>query len=137
MELYDLACGLVYYGALTLTLVVPYFGYSTMERVEQTGEVITAKSRALLFSSIPQAKMGNEIFFIDLHSGGMGHYFEGSIRPFHLNADGLIEKMFHDFDFGDDVVIASTDAGRAKWIQKLSNILNVPAAFVYKKRSQW
>ena len=32
LELYDLACGLVTDGASRLTLVIPFFGYSTMER---------------------------------------------------------------------------------------------------------
>src|SRR6185312_14028889 len=32
LELFDLASSLVSYGADSLSLVVPYFGYSTMER---------------------------------------------------------------------------------------------------------
>jgi len=32
LELYDLACALVGAGARRFTLVLPYFGYSTMER---------------------------------------------------------------------------------------------------------
>ena len=55
LELYDLACGLVAAGAYRLRLVIPYFGYSTMERAVKHGEVVTAKTRARLLSSIPQA----------------------------------------------------------------------------------
>ena len=32
LELYDLACAIEKYGGKTLTLVIPYFGYSTIER---------------------------------------------------------------------------------------------------------
>jgi ribose-phosphate pyrophosphokinase len=35
---------------------------------------------------------------------------------------------------GDDFVLACTDAGRAKWVESLANDLQVPAAFVYKRR---
>src|SRR5476651_2708968 len=55
LELYDLACTLVKYGARSLDLIIPYFGYSTMERAVQSGEVVTAKTRARLLSSIPDA----------------------------------------------------------------------------------
>lgn len=53
LELYDLACSLSKYGAESLTLVIPYYGYSTMERAIRSGEVVTAKTRARLLSAIP------------------------------------------------------------------------------------
>src|SRR4051812_49365449 len=37
MELYDIACGLEQGGCVSLTLVIPYFGYSTMERAVKPG----------------------------------------------------------------------------------------------------
>ena len=54
LELYDLESSLVSYGANSLTLVIPYFGYSTMERAVLSGEIVTAKTRARLLSSIPK-----------------------------------------------------------------------------------
>jgi ribose-phosphate pyrophosphokinase len=42
LELYDLASSLVSYGANSLTLIIPYFGYSTMERAVLSGEIVTA-----------------------------------------------------------------------------------------------
>ncbi len=68
LSLYDLACGLVKYGAKRLSLVVPYFGYSTMERATRPGEVVTAKTRARLLSAIPPAAFGNRLFLLDLHA---------------------------------------------------------------------
>src|SRR4051794_8427225 len=38
LELYDLACAAAKYGARSLTLVMPYFGYATMERAVKPGE---------------------------------------------------------------------------------------------------
>jgi len=133
MELYDLACALVENGASTLTMVVPYFGYSTMERAVQHGESVMAKNRARILSSIPRAKLGNQILLLDLHSEGIPHYFEETIRPFHVYGKTVIEDMARELA-GRDFVLGSTDAGRAKWVQSLAEDLEVPAAFVFKRR---
>ncbi|HEX9982244.1 MAG TPA: ribose-phosphate diphosphokinase [Thermoanaerobaculia bacterium] len=133
LELYDLACAIVECGAATLTLVVPWFGYATSERAVKPGEAVIAKTRARIFSSIPRAKFGNEILLLDLHSEGIPHYFEGSIRPFHVYAKPLIQATARDLA-GGPFVLGSTDAGRAKWVESLANDLGVPAAFVYKRR---
>ena len=45
LELYDLAQGLVHQGASSLSIVIPYFGYSTMERAVKPGEIVKAKNR--------------------------------------------------------------------------------------------
>ena len=92
LEIYDLACGLVAHAVHTLTLVVPYFGYGTMDRPARPGEVVTAKTRARLISSIPTAGSGNRIVLLDLHTAGIQHYFSGLIRPVHLQArDRILE----------------------------------------------
>ena len=133
LELYDLACALVESGASTLTLVVPYFGYSTMERASKHGEAVMAKNRARLLSSIPSAKLGNQILLLDLHTEGIPHYFEGTIRPFHVSAKPVIERLVKDLA-GERFILGSTDAGRAKWVASLANSLGMPAAFAYKRR---
>ena len=134
LELYDLACAIVENGAATLTLIVPWFGYSTMERAVHHGEAVTAKTRARLFSSIPDSKLGNSILMLDLHSEGIPHYFEGTIHPVHVYAKSLIEQTARELG-GPSFVLGSTDSGRAKWVESLANDLGVPAAFVYKRRS--
>jgi ribose-phosphate pyrophosphokinase len=133
LEIYDLACAIVECGASTLTLIVPYFGYSTMERAVKHGEAVMAKNRARILSSIPRAKLGNQIVLLDLHSEGIPHYFEGTIRPFHVYAKPVIVQLARDLA-GDRFVLGSTDAGRAKWVESLANDLGVPAAFVFKRR---
>ncbi len=133
LELYDLACAAVKYGARTLTLVIPYFGYSTMERAVKEGEVVKAKTRARLFSSVPRASIANKVILIDLHSEGIPHYFEGDVIPVHLYAKELIKQAIRKLARGS-FVMACTDAGRAKWVESLANDLGVPASFVFKKR---
>jgi ribose-phosphate pyrophosphokinase len=133
LELYDVACSVVKYGARSLALVIPYFGYSTMERAVKTGEVVTAKTRARLFSSIPLADAGNRVFLVDLHAEGIPHYFEGGIRPVHVYAKPVIVDLARRLS-GEDMVLACTDAGRAKWVESLANEMGVPASFVFKRR---
>jgi ribose-phosphate pyrophosphokinase len=110
LELYDLACGLV-----------------------TGGEVVTAKTRARLLSSIPMASRGTQVFLLDLHVAAIAHYFEGGIRPIHVYGKSLVTAAARRLG-GDDFVLACTDAGRAKWVESLANDLNVAAAFVYKRR---
>ncbi|MCK5801034.1 MAG: ribose-phosphate pyrophosphokinase [Deltaproteobacteria bacterium] len=134
LEFYDLACALVKYGAESLTLLIPYFGYSTMERAVRPGEVVTAKSRARLLSAIPAAYAGNRVMLLDLHVSSIAHYFEGDISTFHIYGMPLIKEAALDLADGDDFVLACTDAGRAKWVESLANDMGVHASFVFKRR---
>lgn len=133
LEIYDLACGLVHLGVHTLTLVLPWFGYQTMERASKQGEIVAAKNRARLLSSIPSAGSGNRAVLLDLHSEGIPQYFSGDIRPVHLQARPVVLQAIRDFG-GEDFVLGATDAGRAKWVESLANDLLVDAAFVFKRR---
>jgi len=133
LELYDLACGMVSDGAYRLRIVMPFFGYSTMERSTRPGEVVTGKTRARLLSSVPMASRGTQVFLLDLHVAAIAHYFEGGIRPIHIYGKSLVTAAARRLG-GDDFVLACTDAGRAKWVESLANDLGVAAAFVYKRR---
>lgn len=133
LELYDIACGLVEGGARKLNIVIPFYAYSTMERAVKSGEIITAKTRARLLSAIPQAYFGNRLIFIDLHAEGIPHYLEGATRAVHLYAKSIITEIARKIA-GQNFVMASTDAGRAKWVESLANDMHVEAAFVYKRR---
>ncbi|MBC7544424.1 MAG: ribose-phosphate pyrophosphokinase [Candidatus Sericytochromatia bacterium] len=133
LEVFDLACALVRCGARTLTLIIPYFGYATMERAIKPGEVVTAKNRARLLSAIPAASLGNQLVMVDLHAEGIPYYFDGDTRPVHVYAKPVVMEAARRLG-GKDFVLACTDAGRAKWVQSLANDMEVPASFVYKRR---
>jgi len=133
LELFDLASSLVSYGANSLTLVIPYFGYSTMERAVLPGEIVTAKTRARLLSAIPRCNKGNKVYLFDLHSEGVQYYFEHDLYPVHVYCKDIVIKAAKDFG-GDNFVMASTDAGRAKWVESLANDIGVNAAFILKRR---
>ncbi len=133
LEVFDLACACVKYGARSLTLLMPFYGYSTMERAVRPGEVVTAKTRARLFSAVPPAPEGVRVVLLDLHVEGIPHYFEGAVRPVHLYAKPVIQAAIRELAPGD-FVLACTDAGRAKWVESLANDMGVNAAFVFKRR---
>jgi len=133
LELYDLACALVECGLHALTLVVPYFGYSTQERPTNDGESVTAKTRARLLSSIPLPSGGIRVLLVDLHTAGLPFYFEGGARPVHVSARPLFVEAIRAHA-GGGCVVASTDAGRAKYVEALANDLRVDASFVFKRR---
>lgn len=133
LEIYDLSIAFEQLGAAKLSIVIPYFGYSTMERATKIGEIVKAKTRALLFSSIPQTPFGNDIFLFDLHTEGLPYYFEKNNRTVHIYCKDLIKEITKEIA-EDNFVLASTDAGRAKWVESLANDMHVNAAFVFKKR---
>jgi ribose-phosphate pyrophosphokinase len=133
LTLYDLSCATVGAGARTLTLVIPFLGYQTMERREKKGEVVVAKTRARLFSSIPPAGLGNRVVLLDLHSQGIPHYFSGEVRPVHLSARSLMLKEIRRVG-GEEFVLGATDAGRAKLVESFANDLGVEGAFIFKRR---
>lgn len=133
LALYDLACAVVKYGAKRLDICIPYFGYSTMERAVKPGEIVTAKTRARLLSSIPYASQGNHFHFFDLHSEGLPHYFEGAMTTQQLNSTALWVRCLQQINQGN-FVIASTDTGRAKQVERFANALNVDVAFIIKRR---
>lgn len=135
LALFDLGCAIAKYGAHTLTVVVPFFGYSTMERATKSGEIVTAKTRARLLSAIPIAGSGNRIVLFDLHAETITHYFEGAMRQAHVSGYPLAERLIRQLSpDASQTVVACTDAGRAKWVEHLANRMSVPAAFVLKKR---
>lgn len=133
LEIYDLAFALIKYGARSIHLVFPYFGYSTMERASLPGEVVTAKSRAVIFSSLPRTSLGNYFVFFDLHSEGIPHYFEGQSLIKHVYCKEIVIRVAQELA-EEGFVMACTDAGRAKWVEWLANEMGVYAAFVFKRR---
>ncbi len=137
LDVYNIASELAIKQIRSLHLVIPYLSYSTMERAVKPGEIVKAKNLARMFSGIPKASRGNFIYFIDLHSEGIPHYFEGETHVVHLYAKNEINEMIKDIIGSrqrEDFVLASTDAGRAKWVESLANDYQLQAAFVLKRR---
>ncbi len=93
MDLFDLGCTLFDCRAARLKFVVPFYGYSTMERAVKPGEAVRAKHRARLFSAIPRAPLGNSFFFLDLHTSGLPFYLEGNNQVCHIYAKSMVSRV--------------------------------------------
>jgi ribose-phosphate pyrophosphokinase len=132
-DVYRLAAEAAKHGARSLVLVVPYFGYSTMERATRPGEVVTAKVIARQLSAVPRAARGTWVLLMDLHSAGIVHYFEGDTVALELYAGPKVVEAIRRLALAN-LVLASTDMGRAKWVEALANRLHAPVALIHKRR---
>ena len=134
MDIYDLSCALVKLGAKSLSIIIPFFGYSTMERGVKSGEVVKAKTRARLLSLIPTAYQGNNIILVDLHKEGIAHYFENSVHAINISTDKLFINKIKELKL-NNYAIAATDEGGAKRARIVADKLGVPALFILKRRT--
>jgi ribose-phosphate pyrophosphokinase len=134
LEIVELALTLRQLGVHRLKLIIPYYGYSTMERAVKQGEVVKARTRALLLSALP-AGGSLEVILLDLHADGITHYFQPHVRATHVYAKPLLLEAMLKAVGSTDFILGSTDAGRAKWVESLARDLGVQPAFVYKERS--
>ena len=132
LEAYSISSTIIREQCTSLHLVIPYFGYSTMDRAVKDGEAVMAKNIANLLSAIPAAPLGNFVYVLDLHSFGTQYYFGSSVNPVHLTSWNLLKKMVTDL--GSNFVLASPDMGRAKWVEKMGNELGLNTGYVLKKR---
>jgi ribose-phosphate pyrophosphokinase len=159
METLDLANLMVDMGCQELKIIVPFLGYSTMERAVLPGEAVKAKVRARLLSSIPSAREGNSIYLVDLHAVGTQHYFERHVHTRHIYAKTLVvnavnrlliaraglpddcsDKAAIKAALAQPFVLASTDVGRSAWVGSLSRDLSakgykVSPAFIIKRHN--
>ncbi len=135
LEVFDLACGIARGGARSLAIVMPYFGYSTMERAVKPGEVVVAKTRARLLSAIPAPEGGTHLYLFDLHTDGIEFYLDDRILSRHVYGAPMVTAKIAEVMKGKPFVLGACDAGRAKWVQSLARDLHVEPAFVYKQRS--
>lgn len=132
-EVYRLGWAATKAGARTLVLIIPYFGYSTMERAVRPGEVVAAKAVARQLSALPRAPRGNWILLMDLHSAGIVHYFEESTVALELYSEPKLVTAIERLGLAKPC-LASADMGRAKWVASLANRLQTPVALIHKKR---
>ncbi len=134
LEIYDMGHALWRAGARSLSIVMPYCGYATMERATRPGEVVTAFTRARLLASLPECEAGSRLFFFDLHTDGVEFYFGDGHVTRHLYGAPLVTQAARALMGDAPFVLGSTDAGRAKWVQSLARDLGVEPAFIYKSR---
>ena len=137
-EMYRVGCALAAYGTRRRIFVIPFFGYSTMERAQKPGEVVTAKTIARQLSTIPNTGMGNVFLFMDLHVSGIVHYFEGDCLRFELYSEPAIlaelGKLIPNLGRDKNIIFGSADLGRPMWVRSFSKKFGTRMVLIDKGR---
>ncbi|XP_033123350.1 ribose-phosphate pyrophosphokinase 4-like isoform X2 [Anneissia japonica] len=110
------------YLARSFKFILPYFPTGTMERVDTEGQVVTAKTLAMLLSLIPSTARGPaQIVMYDIHCLQERFYFSDNIIPRLETAIPLLHRemsrLANEFDF--KICIAFPDEGACKRFQLL------------------
>ncbi len=129
MELLIIADALKRSSPLSITAIIPYYGYSRQDKKTKSREAITAK----LVANMIQIAGIDRVIFFELHVPQVQGFFDIpsdnlDLLPFF--AEYIQEKKPKDF------VVVSPDAGGAARARTLAQILHVPIAIVDKRRQQ-
>lgn len=129
-ELLDLISGGRYWNAASINVVIPFLGYSTMERTKpNTFELPKGITRTRqIFRARP-----NFVAFVDLHSEAVLHAHTGEIRTYHIWSDALVVDNIKNSGF-HDYVLVSPDYGYSKRVARLASLLHCPHTAADKDR---
>jgi ribose-phosphate pyrophosphokinase len=114
-------------SAKRITAVCPYFGYSRQDRKAEGREPISAK----LVANMMVVAGANRMVSVDLHSGQIQGFFDKPVD--HLVAMPVLLDYLQRHG-GDELVIVSPDAGRAKVAERYAQHLGADMAFIFKTR---
>jgi ribose-phosphate pyrophosphokinase len=128
MELLVLVDALRRASAWRINAVIPYFGYARQDKKVQAREPITAK----LVANLLETAGVDRVITIDLHAGQIQGFFDVPVD--HLTALDILANYLRETDLSETVVV-SPDVGRATEARRLANLLNVPLAMLYKRRT--
>jgi ribose-phosphate pyrophosphokinase len=129
-ELMDLIQGGRYYNADSVNVVIPYLGYSTMERAKRGSfEIPKGVTRTRqIYRAHPDF-----VAFVDLHSEAVLHAHGGDISTKHIWTGDLVVDRLRKMAL-DDYVLVSPDYGFSKQVAKLASLLNCPHTAADKDR---
>jgi ribose-phosphate pyrophosphokinase len=129
-ELIDLISGGIYWNAESINVIIPFLGYSTMERARpRSFEIPKGITRTRqIFMARP-----NFVAFVDLHSEAVLHAHGGAVRTMHVWTDDLVVEAIKKSGLRDFVLV-SPDYGFSKRIARLASILDCPHTAADKDR---
>jgi ribose-phosphate pyrophosphokinase len=128
MELLVLVDALRRASAWRINAVIPYFGYARQDKKVQAREPITAK----LVANLLETAGADRVITIDLHAGQIQGFFDVPVD--HLTALAILGQYLRAIDVTNSVVV-SPDVGRATEARRLANMLGLPLAMLYKRRT--
>jgi ribose-phosphate pyrophosphokinase len=129
-ELIDLISGGRYWNAASINVIIPFLGYSTMERAKHnTNEIPKGITRTRqIFRARP-----NYVAFVDLHSEAVLHAHAGEVRTKHIWTDDLVVDKIKKSGL-TDYVLVSPDYGFSKRVARLASLLDCPHTAADKDR---
>jgi len=130
LELLDLIQGGRYWNAASINVVIPFLGYSTMERAKPFSyEIPKGVTRTrLIFQTTPDF-----VAFVDLHSEAVLHSHSGDIHTTHIWTDNLVVEKIRSSGL-TDFVLVSPDYGFSKRVARLARLLDCPHTAADKDR---
>ena len=111
-----------------ITAVIPYMAYARSDKKDQPRVPIAAR----LLADMIEVAGADRYMTIDLHAGQIQGFFSipgDVLTAFHMLSDYFLERKLKD------IVVATADLGFAKKGRNFAAKLQVPLAFVEKRRS--
>jgi ribose-phosphate pyrophosphokinase len=128
VELLILLDALKHSSASRVTAVLPYFFYARSDKKDEPRISITARLMADLLST----SGADRVITVDLHSPQIQGFFTAPADQ--LTAVPVLCNFLRNEDLGDTVVVAA-DVGEAKDAGRFAKRLDLPLAFIDKRRS--
>ncbi|RFB17488.1 ribose-phosphate diphosphokinase [Bacillus sp. HNG] len=127
MELLIMIDALKRASAKNINVVIPYYGYARQDRKARSREPITAK----LIANLLEKAGATRVLTMDLHAPQIQGFFDIPVDQ--LLGVPLLAQYFTDKGL-EDVVVVAPDQGGVVRARKLASQLNVPIAFIDKRR---
>lgn len=114
-------------SAVSVTAVIPYYGYARQDRKVAPRTPISAK----LVADLITVAGATRVVCVDLHAGQIQGFF--NIPVDHLYATPVLLNYIKE-NFHDDIVVVSPDAGGVERARALAKRLGANLAIVDKRR---
>ncbi len=128
MELLILVDALKRASAKSVTVIMPYYGYSRQDRKSKSRQPITAK----LIADMLRVAGINRLICMDLHAAQIQGFFDVPIDNF--PATPLLADYFERNKKIDNIVVVSPDHGGVTRARIFARILGAPLAIIDKRR---
>ncbi|TWT27265.1 ribose-phosphate diphosphokinase [Planomicrobium sp. CPCC 101110] len=127
MELLIMIDALRRVSAKTINIVIPYYGYARQDRKARSREPITAK----LVANLLETAGADRIITMDLHAPQIQGFFDMPVDQ--LLGVPILSDYFEAKELEDLVIVAPDNGGLVR-ARKMASRLNVPLAFIDKRR---
>ncbi|WP_163527858.1 ribose-phosphate diphosphokinase [Halobacillus ihumii] len=129
MELLIMVDALKRASAQTINVVIPYYGYARQDRKARSREPITAK----LIANLLETAGADRVLTIDLHAPQIQGFFDIPVDQ--LVGVPILSDYFKQKG-EDDLVVVAPDNGGVVRARKMAESLNIPIAFIDKRRPE-